>query len=94
MGNVALNKDSDTAILTFQLAPKRPFTLEPLNFPCMDLLPLISTFLLLLMAELGYKTQKIIKVTLAADNPQVLVVADWFWFAVLTGTAVVGAKLV
>ncbi len=54
----------------------------------MDLLPVASAFLLILVAELGDKTQ-LITVTSAAENSALLVVVGLILaFALLTGVAV------
>ncbi len=86
---------SGVVFIVFGVLPLIPRKEKDVEIKNTSRLPLLACFSLVALMELGDKTQ-LITITLAAENPPLMVLAGLsLAFAVLTGVAVlVGAKLV
>ena len=86
---------SGVVFIVFGVIPLIPRKEKEVELKKTSSLPLVACFSLVALMELGDKTQ-LITITLAAENPPIMVLAGLtLAFALLTGVAVlVGAKLV
>jgi putative Ca2+/H+ antiporter (TMEM165/GDT1 family) len=86
---------SGVVFIVFGVLPLIPRKEKDVEIKTTSRLPLLACFSLVALMELGDKTQ-LITITLAAENPPLMVLAGLsLAFAVLTGVAVLlGAKLV